>query len=78
MCDLVSLLWFYATSRMPARALGIRVDHHVRSHYWWDRSHRKLLTPRLVEAGHPLTCVSRGTKQPYQVHRAESRYSLRA
>ena len=28
------------------------------------------LTPRLVEAGHAVTCVSRGMKRPYQVHPA--------
>jgi nucleoside-diphosphate-sugar epimerase len=28
------------------------------------------LTPRLVEAGHTVICVSRGLKQPYQAHRA--------
>jgi len=28
------------------------------------------LTPRLVEAGHTVTCVSRGLKEPYQQHAA--------
>ena len=30
------------------------------------------LTPRLVEAGHTVICVSRGLKQPYQAHRARA------
>ena len=28
------------------------------------------LTPRLVEAGHAVTCISRGVKEPYQQHAA--------
>jgi nucleoside-diphosphate-sugar epimerase len=28
------------------------------------------LTPRLVDAGHSVTCISRGLKQPYQQHAA--------
>ena len=71
-CDLVSLLWFYATicgcQGQGARQQGR--SPHARSHHWWDRSHRKLSDTRLVEAGHALTCVSRGMKQPYQVHHA--------
>jgi len=54
-----------------ARALGIRVDHHMRVVIIGGTGHiGSFLTPRLVEAGHALTCVSRGMKQPYQVHRA--------
>lgn len=54
-----------------ARALGSRVDHHMRVVIIGGTGHiGSFLTPRLVEAGHALTCVSRGMKQPYQVHHA--------
>ena len=53
-----------------ARALGIRVDHHMRVVIIGGTGHiGSFLTPRLVEAGHPLTCVSRGMKQPYRLIR---------
>jgi len=52
-----------------ARALGIRVDHHMRVVIIGGTGHiGSFLTPRLVEAGHALTCVSRGMKrQEYSV-----------
>src|SRR6476620_4222400 len=54
---------------VDARALGIRVDHHMRVVIIGGTGHiGSFLTPRLVEAGHSLTCVSRGMKQPYQIH----------
>ena len=52
------LLGFYATF-VDARALGIRVDHHMRVVIIGGTGHiGSFLTPRLVEAGHSLTCVA--------------------
>src|SRR5580698_2713508 len=34
------------------------------------------LSPMLVEAGHEVICISRGTRQPYQPHRAWSEIAM--